>query len=100
MSKVWAWFQLNWKSNTVALVAIIYGAQQFVTAVTAWEAHQTANWRSAVISLIVSAGFFVTKDATTNSTLAQVTATQAVVDNDPRGPAALVKANAQVVASK
>src|SRR6202140_4565915 len=68
----WIWFKTNWKSNTLAVVAIVYSANQFITAVVAWEHHQPAVWRGGIISLIVAAVGFVVKDASTHSTTAQV----------------------------
>jgi hypothetical protein len=67
-----SWFKTNWKSNSLAVVAIVYSAHQFTTAVVAWEHHQPADWRAAIISLIVAAVGFVVKDASTHSTTAQV----------------------------
>jgi uncharacterized membrane protein YfcA len=73
MSPIWTWFITNWKSNVIATVAIVYSATQFVTAIQAWENHQPANWRAAIVSLIVAALGYVAKDASTHSTSAQVT---------------------------
>jgi uncharacterized membrane protein YfcA len=81
MKSIWTWFITNWKSNVLAVIAIVYSATQFTQAIGAWENHQPANWREAVISLIVAAIGFVAKDASTHSTQAQVTtATNAVAN--------------------
>lgn len=74
MNAFWTWFKTNWKTNVIATVAIVYSAQQFVVAVEAWENHQPANWREAIISLVVAAIGYVAKDASTHSTPAQVQA--------------------------
>ena len=74
MKAFWAWFVKNWKTNLTATVAVIYSAQQFTAAVVAWENHQAANWRTAVISLIVAAGLYAAKDGSTHSTAAEVQA--------------------------
>jgi hypothetical protein len=79
MNAVWTWFVTNWKSNVIATVSIVYSATQFVAAIEAWEAHQPANWRSAIISLLVAAVGYVAKDASTHSTQAQVTASTEAV---------------------
>jgi len=72
MSAIWKWFLTNWKTNLTATVAVIMSAQQFTVAVMAWENHQPANWRTAIISLIVAAGLYAAKDGSTHSTMAQV----------------------------
>jgi hypothetical protein len=54
MNAFLTWFKTNWKSNTIATVSIVYSAQQFTSAVIAWENHQPANWRTAIVSLIVA----------------------------------------------
>jgi hypothetical protein len=72
MEAIWTWFKTNWKSNVIATIAIVYSASQFVQAVEAWEAHQPANWRAAIISLLVAAAAYVAKDSTTHSTQTQV----------------------------
>ena len=62
----------NWKTNLAAAVLVIYSAPPFVAAVIAWQNRQPANWRSAIIGLIVSAGLAAAKDGTNHSTLLQV----------------------------
>jgi hypothetical protein len=61
--KMWNWFKTNWKTNLTATIAVIYSAQQFDAAITAWSNHQPANWRTAILSLIVSAGLYASGDA-------------------------------------
>ncbi len=68
------WFRRNLRSNLIATAAIVFSAEQFTVAVEAWEKHQPANWRAAIISLIVAALGFVTKDANNHSTQAEVQA--------------------------
>jgi uncharacterized membrane protein YfcA len=84
MNAVWTWFTTNWKSNLIATIAIVYSASQFTTAVIAWENHQPADWRAAVISLIVAAAGYVAKDSTTHSTEAQVVKATTDEANKPR----------------
>lgn len=72
MKAIWTWFVANWKSNVIATVSIVYSATQFVTAIEAWENHQPANWRTALVSLLVAAVGYVAKDSSTHSTQAQV----------------------------
>jgi hypothetical protein len=69
---MWNWFKANWKSNLIATAAIVYSAQQFTTAVTAWENGQPANWRAGIISLLIAGVGYVSKDYDTHSTQAQV----------------------------
>jgi len=74
MGTIWQWFVKNWKTNTVALVSIVYSATQFTAAVQAWENHQTPNWRAAIVSLIVAFGMFAAKDASNVPTATEVQA--------------------------
>jgi hypothetical protein len=97
---MWNWFKLNWKTNLTATVAVIYSAQQFTSAVMAWENHQPANWRTGVMSLVVAAGLYAAKDGSTHSTEAQVQASTAVITNAPNAPALVKAADAQVAAKK
>jgi hypothetical protein len=84
MNAFWTWFKTNWKSNLIATGAVIYGAQAFTSAVIAWENHQPANWRSAVISLFVAGIGYVSKDYDTHSTATQVqAATKAIEAANP-----------------
>ena len=93
MDAFWTWFKTNWKSNLIATGAIIFSATQFVSAVQAWEAHQPANWRAAVVSLIVAALGYVSKDASTHSTPAQVQASG--IENPGIQAAAVAKVAAE-----
>ena len=72
MSTIWGWFSKNWKSNVIATVAILYSATQFTAAVQAWENGQPANWRAGIVSLILAALGYVSKDASNHSTEAEV----------------------------
>lgn len=63
---------LNWKTNLAAILAFLTSVPQFVTAISAWSHHQSADWRGAVLSIVVAAGLAVAKDSTTHSTVAQV----------------------------
>jgi hypothetical protein len=77
MNAFWAYVKANWKTNLAAVAAFAVSVPQFVTAVEAWQAGQPANWRGAVISLIVAAGLAVAKDGDNHSTIAQVQASTA-----------------------
>ena len=96
MNSILAYLKANWKTNLAAFAAFAYSVPQFVAAVTAWQAGQKADWRAAVISLIVAAGLAVAKDGSNHSTLAQVTAQQATVEGQPNAPALVKAADAQV----
>lgn len=74
MQKVWNFVKANWKTNLAALCAFAFSVPQFVTAITAWQSGQHADWRGAVISLILAGGLAVAKDSTTHSTVDQVNA--------------------------
>jgi hypothetical protein len=87
------WFKTNWKSNVLATVAVVYSAQQFTSAVIAWENHEPANWRTAVISLIVAAVGYVAKDSDTHSTAAQVQAS--TIENPSIQAAAVAQVKAE-----
>jgi hypothetical protein len=93
MTNFRAYIKLNWKTSIVALVAITYSAQQFVSAVVAWENHQPANWRIGIVSLIVATGMYFAKDGDNQSTSAQVAAADAKVAGDPLAPAKVAAAN-------
>lgn len=62
----------NWKTNLAAIVAFLTSVPQFVMAITAWSHHQPADWRGAVLSIVVAGGLAAAKDSTTHSTVAQV----------------------------
>ena len=78
MNPFWKWFTTNWKTNVIATVSIVYSATQFVAAIQAWENHEPANWRAALISLLVAGIGYAAKDASTHSTAAQVQAATVV----------------------
>lgn len=63
---------LNWKTNLAAILAFLTSVPQFVTAIAAWAHHQPADWRGAILSVVIAAGFAASKDSTTHSTLLQV----------------------------
>lgn len=70
---MWKYLKANWKTNLAAATLVVYSAPQFVAAVVeAWENHQPANWRTAIIALIVAGGLFAAKDGDNHSTQAQV----------------------------
>lgn len=69
---MWKYLKANWKTNLAAATLVVYSAPQFVAAVEAWENHQPANWRTAIIALIVAGGLFAAKDGNNHSTQAQV----------------------------
>ena len=72
MKAVWTYLTTNWKTNLAAVAAFAWSVPQFVTAVTAWEHNQPADWKGAIVALILSAGLFAAKDASTHSTQLQV----------------------------
>ena len=65
---------VNWRTNLVAVISFLAGVQQFVAAIMAWSHHQPADWRGAILAVIVAAGAALSKDAATHSTQAEVQA--------------------------
>jgi len=80
MNAFLTYVKANWKTNLAAVAAFAYSVPQFVTAITAWQAGQQPNWHAAVISIIVAAGLAAAKDGTNHSTMAQVKASTAAVE--------------------
>jgi hypothetical protein len=62
----------NWKTNLIAVIAFIYAVPQVVQSIQAWSNHQPANWRSALVALLLAGGMAAAKDSTTHSTVAEV----------------------------
>lgn len=62
----------NWKTTLAALLSFAMSVPQLVTAFTNWAHHQPADWRGAVIGLVIAAGLAASKDADNHSTVAQV----------------------------
>jgi|HubBroStandDraft_3_1064219.scaffolds.fasta_scaffold86328_5 hypothetical protein len=92
MNAFLTWFKTNWKSNTIATVSIVYSAQQFTSAVIAWENHQPANWRTAIVSLIVAGVGYAAKDSSTHSVQAEIDASTAANPSIQAAAVAQVKA--------
>lgn len=69
---MWKYMQANWKTNLAAACAFAYSVPQFVTAITAWQAGQKADWHGAIVSLIIALGLAVAKDGSNHSTAEQV----------------------------
>jgi len=65
---------VNWKTNLAAALTFIATVPAVVTAFQQWSHHKPADWRGAVIGLIVAGGLAVAKDASTHSTAEQVQA--------------------------
>lgn len=72
MSDLLKYLKANWKTVLIATIAVIYAAPQFVTAIQAWANHQPADWRHAVLGLIVAVGFYLSKTGTNHSTMDEV----------------------------
>src|SRR5216684_3542011 len=77
---------LNWRTNLTAwltgLVTLLLGVPTFISAVQAWGNHQPVDWRSVLVTTalaLVTAGLAASKDASNQSTPAQVQAAGAVV---------------------
>lgn len=65
-------FGPNWKTSLAALLSFAISIPQLVTAFTDWSHHQPADWRGALVAIIVAAGLAASKDADNHSTIAQV----------------------------
>lgn len=72
MEAILAYLKANWKTNLAAACAFALSVPQFVTAVTAWQNGQHADWRGAVVSLIIALGLAAAKDGSNHSTKEQV----------------------------
>lgn len=77
---------LNWKTNLFSLLTglatLLLGIPTFITAIQAWGNHQPVDWRSVLVTTalaLVTAGLASAKDASNQSTPAQVQAAGAVV---------------------
>jgi hypothetical protein len=88
--------KLNWKTNLAALGAFMWSIPQVVSAITAYFHNQPADWKGAILGIIAALGLLASKDSDNHSTLAQVQASQATVENQPDAPALVKAANAQV----
>lgn len=66
------YIKANWKTNVAAICAFALSVPQFMTAISAWQNGQHADWRGAVISLVIALGLAAAKDGTNHSTAAQV----------------------------
>lgn len=71
----------NWKTNLTAAITgvltLLMGIPTFISAITAWSAHQQVDWRSVLVSTalaVITAGLAAAKDSTTHSTVTQVEA--------------------------
>jgi hypothetical protein len=67
----------NWKTNLVAVVAFIYAVPQVVQSIQAWSNGQPANWKQALVALLIAAGMAAAKDSTNHSTQGQINAATA-----------------------
>ena len=63
MNSLIKWFGANWKTNLFSAVAFAYSVPQFARAVQQWMTGQHADWRPAIVSVIVAAGLAVAKDS-------------------------------------
>jgi len=85
-------FGLNWRTNLAAAIAFLISVPSLITAITDWAHHQPADWRGAILGVVLAAGVALSKDAATFTTTDQAAAAQAKVEGDPR-------ANAQMKAA-
>jgi hypothetical protein len=70
---------LNWKSNLIAVVAFLGTVPSIVTAIGQFINHQPVDWHAIAGGLIVALLAYVSKDASNQSTQAQVDAATAKV---------------------
>ena len=70
---MWLSIQRNWKTNLVALVAFIYSVPQVIQCIQAWGNGGQANWKQALVGLLLAGGMAAAKDSTNHSTQAEVT---------------------------
>jgi hypothetical protein len=70
-------FGANWKTNTAAVISFLMGVPALVTAINNASHGQPADWRSALIGIVVAVGFAVSKDSSNHSTVEQVQAATA-----------------------
>lgn len=65
-------FGANWKTNLASAVTFLLSVPSLITAITDWAHHQPADWRGAVLGIVVATGLAFSKDASNHSTAAQV----------------------------
>lgn len=70
---MWQNIKRNWKTNLVALIALVYTVPQAVVCIQDWVNNQPCNWRSALLGLILAAGAAAAKDSDNHSTVEEVT---------------------------
>jgi drug/metabolite transporter (DMT)-like permease len=100
LNSVLTYVKANWKTNLAAAAAFLFSVPQFITAIQAWQNGQKADWRGAVVSLVIALGLAAAKDGDNHSSLAQVEAKQATVEGKPNAPALVAAAQKQVEAGK
>jgi hypothetical protein len=69
---MWDSIKRNWRTDLVSLVAFIYAVPQVVETIQAWSNGQPANWKQALVALLLSAGMAAAKDSTNHSTVQEV----------------------------
>ena len=68
---------VNWKSNLIALVAFVGTVPSIITAIGQFINHQPVDWHAMAGGLLLAALAYVAKDASNQSTQAQVNAATA-----------------------
>jgi hypothetical protein len=74
MSRIKAILGVNWRTNLAAAVVFVLSCPPFVGALTKWAHHQPADWRGALVGVVMAVGLAVAKDGSTHSTTAQIEA--------------------------
>jgi hypothetical protein len=79
MDKLKSVLGLNWKSNIIAIVAFLGTVPSILTAIGQFINHQPVDWHAAAGGLLLAGLAYVSKDASNQSTAAQVQAATAKV---------------------
>jgi hypothetical protein len=67
-------FGANWKTNVAAGVVFVLSCPAFVAALSSWAHHQRADWRGALVGIVIALGLAAAKDSSTHSTTTETEA--------------------------
>jgi hypothetical protein len=61
-------FGANWKTNAAAGIVFVLSCPVFVAALSSWAHHQRADWRGALVGIVIALGLAAAKDSSTHAT--------------------------------
>jgi hypothetical protein len=67
-------FGTNWKTNAAAAIVFVLSCPAFVAALANWAHRQPADWRGALVGIVIASGLAAAKDSSTHSTTTEVEA--------------------------